>query len=265
MNYKLTILGSGAAPGVPSLSGNNNGWRACNPNNPKNRRDRTSVYLEYKKTKVLIDTSPDLRYQLINNNIKDLDGVLYTHVHADHILGIDYLREINRIQLKGINFYAGPINTAEIEKRFDYLIGHVKSPEDYVLFPSLLPNVIHPYVPFYINDLKITPIVMLEHSPESYGFVFNDGDLVYLSDFKSIDERAFDMWNKQPEVLVIPLTNPIAQITHAGIETVLQYIDKIGAKRVIINHMAGECDYDEINKSTPENVQPAFDNMIIEF
>ncbi|MDR1694339.1 MAG: MBL fold metallo-hydrolase [Lactobacillaceae bacterium] len=262
MNYKLIILGSGAAPGVPSLSG---GWLACNPDNPKNKRNRTSTYLEYKNTKILIDTSPDIRYQLIDNNIKDLDAVLFTHVHADHLLGIDYLREINRIQSKGINFYSGPRNMVEIEKRFDYLIGHVKRPEDYILIPSLLPHIIHPYEPFYINDLKITPIIMFDHSPESYGFVFNDGDIVYFSDFRKIDEKAFDMWKKQPELLIIPLTNPKAQITHAGFETVMQYIDKVNAKRVIINHMAGECDYDDINKRTPDNVEPAYDNMIIEF
>lgn len=262
MDYKLTILGSGAAPGVPSLSG---GWLACDAKNSKNCRSRTSVFLEYKDTKILIDTSPDIRMQLIDNNIRNIDAVIYTHTHADHLLGIDYLREINRIQKRGINFYAGPKNTQEICERFSYLIGHLDNPEDYLLLPSLLPNIVNKNEPFYIKDLKITPIEMLGHSKESFGYVFNDGDLVYISDFRAIDEQAFAMWNKQPELLVIPLTNPAAQKTHAGFDVVMQYIDKIGAKRVIINHMAGECDYKNIDDNTTDNVSPAFDNMVIRF
>lgn len=262
MNYKLIILGSGGAPGVPSLSG---GWLLCDPNNPKNNRTRTSTYLEYKDTKILIDTSPDIRTQLLYNNIRSLDGIIYTHTHGDHLLGIDYIREINRIQRSAVNFYAGPLNTAEIVSRFDYLIGKLDNPEEYLLKPSLLPNIISPYKPFYIKDLKITPIVMHGHSKESYGYVFNDGDIVYISDFKEIDDKAFTVWSKIPESLVIPLTSTKSVKNHANFKTVMHYIDKIGAKRVIINHMAGECDYDAINKATPDNVSPAFDNMTIEF
>ena len=90
---KLVILGSGAAPGVPSVSG---GWGACNPTNPKNNRQRAGAYLTDGTTQILIDTSPDLKNQLIANNITVVDGVLYTHTHADHLHGIDDLRGITR-------------------------------------------------------------------------------------------------------------------------------------------------------------------------
>ncbi len=92
----VTILGSGAAPGVPSLSC---GWGNCNPNNPKNRRMRAGTFIEIDNTKILIDTSPDIRSQLIDNNICRIDAVLYSHAHADHLHGIDDLREITRIRL----------------------------------------------------------------------------------------------------------------------------------------------------------------------
>lgn len=98
---QLTILGSGAAPGVPSLG---RGWGACDPQNPKNRRLRTSAYLEYDGVRLLIDTSPDLRLQLLANDIRYLDGVLYTHAHADHVHGIDDIREINRIIRQNLHF-----------------------------------------------------------------------------------------------------------------------------------------------------------------
>ena len=99
--YKVTILGSGAAPGVPAIA---YGWGNCNPNNPKNVRTRTSVYIEHDQTKILIDTSPDLRMQMLANGIRELDAVLYTHPHADHLHGIDDLREINRLHRCSLNF-----------------------------------------------------------------------------------------------------------------------------------------------------------------
>lgn len=99
---KLIILGSGAAPGVPSVSG---GWGACNLQNPKNKRQRAGVYLTDGTTQILVDTSPDLKNQLIANNIKTLDGVLYTHTHADHLHGIDDLRGITRNTGKSLKFY----------------------------------------------------------------------------------------------------------------------------------------------------------------
>lgn len=101
MTYKLTILGSGAAPGVPSIAG---GWGACDPANEKNRRSRTTSCLEYGNTRILIDTSPDLRLQLLNGGIRRLDGIVYTHAHADHLHGIDELREINRAEQKSLDF-----------------------------------------------------------------------------------------------------------------------------------------------------------------
>ena len=118
MKNKLIILGSGAAPGVPSLG---TGFNQCNPENLKNIRMRTSTYLEFSGIKLLIDTSPDLRTQLINQNIRDIDGVLYSHSHADHFNGIDDLREINRINRQSLNFYAGKQTTKDIQKRFSYL------------------------------------------------------------------------------------------------------------------------------------------------
>ena len=116
---KVTVLGAGAAPGVPSLSC---GWGDCNPENAKNLRTRTSTYYDFNGTAILIDTSPDLRLQLIRHQIKRLDGVLYTHTHADHLHGIDDLREINRINNNSLNFYAKGDVVETICQRFPYLI-----------------------------------------------------------------------------------------------------------------------------------------------
>lgn len=134
---KVTVLGAGAAPGVPSLSC---GWGDCNPENAKNLRTRTSTYYNFNGTAILIDTSPDLRLQLIRHQIKRLDGVLYTHTHADHLHGIDDLREINRINNNSLNFYAKGDVVETICQRFPYLIASPGCVNNVMRQPSLISN-----------------------------------------------------------------------------------------------------------------------------
>ena len=245
---QLVILGSGAAPGVPSLG---RGWGVCDPCNPKNIRSRSSAYLEYDGIKLLIDTSPDLRQQLLANNIRCLDGILYTHAHADHVHGIDDIREINRIIRQNLNFYAGAKTTRYIKHNFSYLLAKPNKVNDVVRLPSLVPNVIKANHPFEIKDLKIMPIKLLEHCPECLGYVV-------------IAESAYERIVKRPKLLVLPLTTPYGQPAHAGLDVVLEVIKRINPEKAVINHMATECDYNEIMNSTPENVVPAYDNMCID-
>lgn len=259
---KIIVLGSGAAPGVPSLS---RGWGACNPANYKNKRTRTSVYFEYDGVKLLIDTSPDLRSQLLANNIRDLDGVLYTHTHADHLHGIDDLREINRIKVQSLNIYGTDIVLEHIRERFGYLITQPECQVDVRKQPALVPNEVVNNKPFYIKGLKITPIKMIGHNAVTNGYVFNDGEVVYIADFRAVDKEGLELVTVKPKIMIVPLTLPAGEKFHASLQEVNTYIEKINADRVIINHMASESDYDEINKMTPPNAEPAFDNMIIEF
>ena len=114
---KIRILGCGAAGGVPMIS---RGWGACNPNNPKNRRLRTSLLIQNGAENILIDTGPDLREQLLSAAINTLDAVLYTHEHADHTHGIDELREINRVMQCGIPVYANQTTLNALKERFGY-------------------------------------------------------------------------------------------------------------------------------------------------
>ena len=242
---QLTILGSGAAPGVPSLG---RGWGACDPQNPKNRRLRTSAYLEYDGVRLLIDTSPDLRLQLLANDIRYLDGVLYTHAHADHVHGIDDIREINRIIRQNLHFYAGEKTVRYIRHNFSYLLSKPNKVNDVVRLPSMVPNIIKANRPFDIKGLKIMPIKLLHHCPECLGYVFNDGEIVYIADFKVIAESGYKR---------------ILRPAHAGLADVLAVIERINPEKAVINHMATECDYNQVMLETPENVVPAYDNMKI--
>lgn len=261
MSGKIIILGAGAAPGVPSLS---MGWGYCNPANKKNERHRTSTYVELKGVKILIDTSPDLREQLIQNNIKSLDGVLYTHSHADHVHGIDDLREINRLSRQSLNIYGGKKTLKTIKQRFDYLIAKPRQVKNVVRMPSLIPNTVKGNHEFFIKGLKITPIKLLQHCEECLGYIFNDGEYVHIADFKQIAESAFKMIKRRPKLVVMPLTTPYGQIQHAGLDEVLGYISRINPERVVLNHLASESDYEELSKATPNNIDIAYDGMEIE-
>ncbi len=258
---KVIILGAGAAPGVPSLS---NGWGACNPDNIKNYRHRTSTYYELGDAKILIDTSPDVLWGLKKNNIRHLDGVLYTHAHADHLHGIDDLREINRIQLSGLNIYAVRETMETISARFGYLLAPKDKACDVMSQPHLVPNTLNHNEAFYIRDVKICPIRLIGHNLPSEGYIFNDGEIVHIADFRSIDKSGLEQIRRRPKLLIVPLTTPFVHKYHACLEEVLAVIAELDPEKAVINHLASECDYDEIMRLTPDNVEVAYDNMIIE-
>ena len=259
---KVIILGAGAAPGVPSI---NNGWGSCNPDNPKNYRTRTSTFIEMNGIKILIDTNPDINRQLIQHQINRFDALLYTHAHADHIHGIDDMRGINRVTHRNLNFYCGAKTAQYIKHNFSYLLSKPNIVHDVVRMPSLVPNIIKANHVFEISGLQIMPIKILGHCPESLGYIFGSGELVYIPDFKQIAESAFKQVVHRPKLLIIPLTTPFGQVTHAGLDDVLKVIDRINPEKAVINHMASECDYDWVNSMTPNNVEAAYDGMEIGF
>ena len=255
---RVVILGSGAAPGVPSLS---YGFGNCDPKNPKNFRLRSGTYMEVGDVKFLIDTSTDLRLQLLNNNIRAIDAVFYTHTHADHLNGIDDLREINRISGTAIELFASKGNLAEIRSRFGYLIADDKDKIDPVYRAALHPNIFEYNESFYFKSLKVTPIRLMGHNVECSGYIFNDGEVVYISDFREILEESLELIKVKPEILIMPLTTPKGTRFHASLEDLLGYAERIEPKRMIINHMAVESDYAEVYSHCPRGIEPAYDGM----
>lgn len=259
---KIIILGSGAAPGVPSLA---SGYGSCDSNNRKNLRMRAGTYMEISGVRLLIDTSPDLRWQLLKNNIQRLDAVLYTHSHADHLHGIDDLREINRISGKMLDIYGTQGMVQTIYTRFPYLICQDERKLNPVFRAALRPHVIEHEKSFWIKDLKITPIEMVGHNIECTGYVFNDGEVVHFADFRRVKDSAIKLISREPQVMIMPLTTPQGTIYHAGMKELIEYTKRIKPKRVVINHMAVESDYEEVRKSCLENMSPTYDGEVIEW
>lgn len=259
---RAIFLGAGASPGVPSISC---GWGACNPKNPKNIRRRTSTFYEVNGAHILIDTSPDLRQELLDNHISQIDGVCYTHAHSDHLHGIDELREINRLTCQPLDIYAVDVTMDIIQRRFSYLFDGERFGDFYKSRAGLIPHLIAPMEAFEINGVKIVPLRLLGHNMPTFGYVIND-EIVHVADFKTFSDEAWAyLKGIRIKLLVLPLTIIDFHQYHIGLKEALAYIDQLKPEKVVLNHMASECDYDYVNAHTPENTVPAYDNLKVEW
>ena len=256
------ILGAGASPGVPSLS---NGFGDCDPNNPKNVRRRTSTFYNINGVCIMIDTSPDLRIQCLDYNVRTVHAICYTHAHSDHLHGIDDIRELNRLMCCPMDIYACKPTMKEIKKRFGYLFVKKLPKLFYRTKAGIAPHIVKPNKPFFINGIKLVPLKLLGHNMESYGYIIND-EIVHLADFKTLSASAIKQIKKiKPKLMVMPLTLIEPHARHVGLCEAMDYVKMFQPEHVIFNHMASECDYDYVNTHTPDYVEPAYDGLKVEW
>jgi phosphoribosyl 1,2-cyclic phosphate phosphodiesterase len=257
---KVTILGCGGAGGVPLIGGD---WGVCDPNEPKNRRMRASILVETDNgSHILVDTSPDMRQQLLNAGISTIDAILYTHHHADHVHGIDDLRTINRISRRVIDTYGSASCLTSIRKRFDYVFTPPPHEDGQPVFfkPCLDAHEVRPGEPFTVARTEIQPFAQDHGFMETLGFRF--GDFVYSTDLVNLDQAAFDAL-KGIKVWVVGCLGDQPHPTHAHLDKVLGWIDRLKPMRAILTHMAGSLDYQNLRARMPSGVEPAYDGMII--
>ena len=257
MSINITILGCGSSSGVPAIG---NDWGACNPNNPKNRRLRSSILLKSKNTQILVDATPDLRQQLLNANVTYLDGVLVTHTHADHINGIDDFRFLNVIMKKHLNMYATEKNINEIKKRFSYVFEDL-SPQanGFYYKPCLIPNSIDGE--FFINDLKIHSFPQSHGFSESTGFRINN--IAYCTDVLEFSKESFNLLYNL-DLLIIDCLRFEPHKSHAHLDKVLDWVKELKPNKTILTHMNYEVDYDHLSSLLPANCMAAYDGLVVE-
>lgn len=254
---KVTILGCGASVGVPVIGCD---CSVCTSKNPRNRRSRVSVFVEHDDgTKVLVDTSPDLRQQALSNNINDIDAVFYTHEHADHVHGIDDMRPFNVRRDAEINAYATAETLAELQRRFDY----VWRPHDGGFWArvAMTANAIEAGQAVQLSpQTSVQTFAQTHGKGETLGLRF--GDIVYSTDTNAMPESAHPHLQNIAVWIIDCLRDGFAG-SHANLETALQWIEQFKPRHAILTHMNHEMDYAELREKLPANVYPAYDGMHI--
>lgn len=260
---RLTILGCGSSPGVPRITGD---WGQCDPDNPKNRRRRASALVERISengtTRVVIDTGPDFRDQMLTAGVMRLDAAIYTHPHADHIHGIDDLRGFVIEQRRLMPVHADAPTSLRLMEAFGYCF---VTPEG-SSYPPILKHVpIEHGVPFEITG-EGGPITF-EPLPQIHGDIislgFRIGNLAYCADVSGFTGTTPDRL-RNLDWLVIDALQYRPHPSHLSLEQALQWIDRLDPKRAVLTHMHTPLDYETVRRTTPDHVEPAFDGMTIE-
>lgn len=254
----MTILGCGPSYGVPS-AGDPQGpyWGECNPHDPRNARLRASVYVEFQGLNILVDTSPDLRQQLLQNHIHNIDAVLISHFHADHVHGIDDLRHLALKQGYALPLYADKFTLEALQQSFSYLFTTRK---DGLYKQILETNLLNEEV---VIQSRTMQCFEQGHGPaRSRGFLF--GNMAYSTDFNYLDDKAIAML-KNLDVWIVDCLGRTPKPTHNNLDLTLQWIARVQPKRAILTHMGPELDYETLRKELPDFIEPAYDGMVIEF
>lgn len=249
---KARILGSGTSSGVPRIG---NDWGACDPTNPRNRRTRASILVETDTTRILIDTSPDMRAQLLAAEVADVDAVIWTHDHADHCHGIDDLRQIYHIRHGPVRGLARPATLQVLETRFAYAFaGRDGYPP--TVAGEILPDAIT------IGDIRIRAVDQPHGTITTAGLRFDAGvkSIGYATDFNILTDemralyQGVDMW-------IVDALRRRPHPTHAELVAVLGWIDELGVGRAALIHMDQSMDYATLVAELPRHVEPGYDGL----
>jgi phosphoribosyl 1,2-cyclic phosphate phosphodiesterase len=260
MTTKLTILGCGSSAGVPRVGGD---WGKCDPANPKNRRRRCSVLLtktaEQGTTRVLIDTSPDMRDQMLSADVRDLDGVLYTHEHADHTHGIDELRAYFLIRRKKVQVWADEPTGQMLMSRFAYCF-YTAPGSDYPPIADLNRLVAGASVTITGAGGGITSLPFKVHHGNIEALGFRIGNTAYTPDLKGIPDgslaalEGLDLW-------IVDALRRTPHPSHLSLPETLGWIERIRPARAIVTNMHIDLDFDTLRRELPPHVVPAFDGL----
>ena len=262
MTLKVTILGCGTSGGVPRIG---NIWGACDPNNPKNRRRRCSLLVQrndaHGATTVLVDSSPDIREQLLDAGARWLDGVLYTHDHADHVHGIDDLRMVAYNGHRRVEAFYDATTGRILRQRFEYCFEPPSGSE----YPAILNG----------HEIKAGEVVHIEGAGgvidalpfrqrhgqvETLGFRF--GNIAYSPDVSDFPEETLEHL-KSLDVWIIDALRYSPHPSHFSVEEALSWIAQVKPKRAVLTHMHVDLDYARLASELPNGVEPAYDGLLL--
>lgn len=212
-------------------------------------------------TRILVDTSPDLREQLLREGVNRFDGVLFTHSHADHLHGIDDLRSVNRAMNAPLDAFSNRETLDTIQHRFGYTLKPLPEDTPFYFKPVLQPHMIAHGSEFKIGDIPVVAFDQDHGYCDTLGFRF--GPIAYSSDATELHEGAFDLLDGI-KVWIIGTLLDEPHPTHADVDKAIGWIEEIGAERGVLTHLSGRLDYANLADRLPEGIEPAYDGMVID-
>jgi len=254
MKATLTVLGSGTSMGVPTIGCS---CKVCTSEDIHDRRTRPSVLLQYGGHAVLIDTTPDFRQQALREKITRIDSVLYTHAHADHILGLDDLRPLTFKREQKLPLYADERSAKLIERMFAYVFDPDST---YSTRPQVTLHRLNGTLELF--GARFQPLKVLHGDTEVTGYRFGSG--AYLTDFSSIPEQTMQALHGL-DVLFLDALRHRPHPTHSSLEESLQIVEKLKPARAFFVHMSHDLGHEETNSSLPPHVRLAHDGLKLEF
>lgn len=255
---RVLILGAGGSSRTPALCV---GWDRCDPANPRNRRTRPAILVEDGETRLLVDTPPDLREQLLAANVRTLSAVLYTHAHADHLHGIDDLRAINRNIGAPLPVYGDAATLEVLRERFAYAVAPLRERARSYYKPTLVPHLLGREERFMLGTIAVSAFRQDHGYSTTVGYRF--GAAAYTTDVVALTEQAFsllegiDTW-----IIGTPVANP--HPTHCDVAKALDWIARVRPRRAVLSHLGNDLDYAELAAQLPAGVVPAYDGMSLD-
>ncbi len=254
MKATLTVLGSGTSMGVPTIGCD---CAVCCSPDPRDRRTRPSILIEYNGKVVLIDTTPDFREQAIREEIRQLDAVLYTHAHADHILGLDDVRPLSYHRPNKIPLYARPEAGALLRNMFRYIFD---AEYKFGGLAQVELNTIDG--PIDLFGARFEPVKIMHGDAEIIGFRF--GNAAYLTDFSAIPEESFAQL-RGLDILFLDALRHKPHPTHSTVDNSLRIVERLAPKRTFFTHICHDLPHEETNAALPPHVRLSHDGLKLEF
>lgn len=251
---KITFLGTGTSQGIPVIGC---GCAVCHSTDHKDKRLRVSVLIEFADTTIVIDSGPDFRYQMLRQNVMDLDAILYTHEHKDHIAGLDDIRPFNYILKKHIDIYASTRVQDALRREFAYIFSDIK----YHGLPQIKLFTVDKD-PFEIAGQTIIPIEVMHYKLPVIGYRI--GDFTYITDAKTIADEEFEKI-KGSKVLVINALQKEEHISHLTFDEAIAIANKAGAETTYFTHMSHNLGlHADIAQELPKHIKLAYDGLSFE-
>jgi phosphoribosyl 1,2-cyclic phosphate phosphodiesterase len=255
---KVTVLGCGASGGVPLVGCT---CPVCASPDPRNKRLRVSILVEQGENRVLVDASPDLRQQLLAAQVSNVDAVILTHAHADHLHGVDDLRSINYHRNGPLDVWGDPDTLAHAKRRFGYAFEPPHKAQGIWYQPALVARPIDR--PFTVGEIKVVPFQQIHGGGREPTLGLRFGKFAYSTDVKEMPEEAFTAL-AGIEVWIVDCLQDRPNPAHSHLEQTLAWIARIKPRRAILTHMNHSVDYAAYAARLPPGVEPAYDGLTLD-